>query len=298
MSDYPSNSPESNDASIPELRWKPLRPIHGWFGLIFTLAFTFIISMLVMMVLHPSAETLVHEDGTLVSTPVSKWETYLQNSLLPLLLVIGVCLYCIVTLLRPIRRVVLLNPVPFSPYLWVLLGTLSLGILGDEFVFLINQVVPTSDLTTYLQFAMFTSESTIWDYLMVILILAVFPGFAEEVFFRGFLLNSFRQGYGIGVSILATAILFAAVHMNLTQAVPAFLVGIYLGWMSHRYHSILPGIVAHTLNNAIFLILLNSGMVDQIFSEGYPIWILLLAGMGIVISLWAVLRMNTYLRRT
>jgi membrane protease YdiL (CAAX protease family) len=82
---------------------------------------------------------------------------------------------------------------------------------------------------------------------------------AEELFFRGYVFHTFRQRYGAPWAYLYSAGLFAAVHANLAAAAPIFVLGLLLAYIFETSGSILPGAIAHGVNNAISFWLLYSG---------------------------------------
>jgi membrane protease YdiL (CAAX protease family) len=72
----------------------------------------------------------------------------------------------------------------------------------------------------------------------------------EEIFFRGFLFQGFRQKYGwINAALLSSAI-FAAAHLDLVSIIPTFILGVVLAYTYHKSNSLLPGIILHFLVNA------------------------------------------------
>ncbi len=83
-------------------------------------------------------------------------------------------------------------------------------------------------------------------------LLAIFLGpFGEELFFRGLLQPRFVARWGARAGVLATCLLFALIHMNLSQSFNAFGLGLVLGWGTLRCRSIWPGAVAHAAVNAL-----------------------------------------------
>jgi uncharacterized protein len=98
--------------------------------------------------------------------------------------------------------------------------------------------------------------------LFVVAVLAgsVLAPFAEELFFRGYIFQTFRDRYGAWWAYLFSAGLFAAVHANLAAAAPIFVLGLMLAYIFQRSGSIVPGIIAHGVNNAIAFCLLYSGI--------------------------------------
>jgi membrane protease YdiL (CAAX protease family) len=77
---------------------------------------------------------------------------------------------------------------------------------------------------------------------------------AEELYFRGLLQGSLER-YGQPVAIVATAVVFGAVHF-VPAAFPVLAIyGVLLGLIRSRSRSIVPGMIAHALNNSVALVL-------------------------------------------
>jgi len=92
-------------------------------------------------------------------------------------------------------------------------------------------------------------DSPIW----FILVGVVFAPIVEELFFRGFLFQGFRQKYGwIGGGLLSSAI-FGVAHLDPVAFIPTFILGFLLAYMYHRSNSVWPGIILHVLVNALGL---------------------------------------------
>ncbi|UUZ51206.1 CPBP family intramembrane metalloprotease [Massilia sp. B-10] len=75
----------------------------------------------------------------------------------------------------------------------------------------------------------------------------------EEMLFRGIILRSFLLQYPKWLSILGSALIFGAAHMNLYQFTAAFMLGMCLGWLYQRSRSLVPCIVLHAVYNATLL---------------------------------------------
>ena len=84
--------------------------------------------------------------------------------------------------------------------------------------------------------------------------------FVEELFFRGYIFQTFSARYGRVWAYLFSAGLFALVHANLAAAAPIFVLGLMLAAIFQRSGSIVPGMIAHGLNNAIAFALLYAGI--------------------------------------
>jgi membrane protease YdiL (CAAX protease family) len=83
---------------------------------------------------------------------------------------------------------------------------------------------------------------------------------AEELFFRGYVFQTFERRYGGLWAYLFSAGLFAAVHANLAAAVPIFVLGLMLARIFQQSGSVVPGVIAHGVNNAISFALLYAGI--------------------------------------
>ena len=70
----------------------------------------------------------------------------------------------------------------------------------------------------------------------------------EEIFFRGVLHSGLRAAKGLGVALVGTAVVFAALH-PLVDMLPIMVLSIGLGLVRERRDSLLPSMVAHVLQN-------------------------------------------------
>ncbi|MCL2623559.1 MAG: CPBP family glutamic-type intramembrane protease, partial [Planctomycetaceae bacterium] len=90
---------------------------------------------------------------------------------------------------------------------------------------------------------------------LLILLVAVLPGFCEEIAFRGYILTGLdTKGHRLRAIIL-TAIFFGVTHAILQQSLVAFASGIVLGWLAIQTRSIWPCVVFHITNNSVAVML-------------------------------------------
>jgi len=92
-------------------------------------------------------------------------------------------------------------------------------------------------------------DSPIW----FIIVGVVFAPVVEELFFRGFLFQGFRQKYGWIGGMLSSSTVFAIAHLDPAALFPTFLLGCLLAYMYHRSNSVWPGIIIHVMINAMGL---------------------------------------------
>ncbi|MCA9238851.1 MAG: CPBP family intramembrane metalloprotease, partial [Planctomycetales bacterium] len=116
----------------------------------------------------------------------------------------------------------------------------------------------------------------LWGLLFVLLI-ALSPGFVEELLFRGYiqgrLLQRWRPAWAIGV----TSVLFGLVHVAPHTVVLATVLGVWLGIVAWRTGSIVPTIVCHAFVNgsvnAWRLIVKFSGMSETVQYIGVGLFV-------------------------
>jgi len=90
--------------------------------------------------------------------------------------------------------------------------------------------------------------------------LAVVPGIAEELFFRGFVQTRAVASMGQARGIILSAAFFGLFHMDLKQGLYAAIVGTFLGWLAVRAGSIRPSMIAHGTSNALGLLMARLGI--------------------------------------
>jgi membrane protease YdiL (CAAX protease family) len=89
----------------------------------------------------------------------------------------------------------------------------------------------------------------------------------EEMLFRGYVFNAIRltfgsKGWAIPLAYLASSLVFAVIHLpDVTQGAialiaPIFFIALVLAWGMHRTGSIVPCIIAHSMNNSAALLAL------------------------------------------
>jgi membrane protease YdiL (CAAX protease family) len=92
-------------------------------------------------------------------------------------------------------------------------------------------------------------ESPGWFFLVGV----VFAPFVEEIFFRSFLFQGFRQSYGWKRATLLSSAIFAAAHLDPASLIPTFVLGAVLAYLFHKSNSVWPGMILHFLVNAFGL---------------------------------------------
>jgi membrane protease YdiL (CAAX protease family) len=108
------------------------------------------------------------------------------------------------------------------------------------------------DLTKFL-----TDFNTPSRLLVGLLVIALVPGIAEELVFRGVIQRNLVRLFGSRhVGVWLAAAVFSAVHVQFFGFVPRFLLGLVLGYLYEWSGNILVSMVAHFTQNAFQLVLL------------------------------------------
>lgn len=97
---------------------------------------------------------------------------------------------------------------------------------------------------------------------MQVAVLGILIPVSEEMMFRGILFKRFRERQGFWYSAVCSSIFFAFMHMNVTQTIYAFLLGLMLSYFYEKTGSFKAPVLLH--------IVMNTGSV--IFTELGVFW--------------------------
>ena len=87
-------------------------------------------------------------------------------------------------------------------------------------------------------------------------VVGVMPAFAEEAAFRGFLYGTLKnKKIPILATMIITAVVFAAYHMNLLQFIYVTVMGMIMSYMIYNSKSIFVTVLFHLLNNSFSVVL-------------------------------------------
>jgi membrane protease YdiL (CAAX protease family) len=100
---------------------------------------------------------------------------------------------------------------------------------------------------------MFSQSSTMEQRILIILLAVSLAPLAEEFIFRFFMYGVMKRYFGRGIAVVASALLFAAVHAHLPSFAPLFVLGSCFAVAYEWSGSILVPMVMHALFNAITL---------------------------------------------
>ena len=143
---------------------------------------------------------------------------------------------------------------PWLAGLLCCLGTLALAFLMDG----VSSILPK--MPDYLVKVMETLLGG--NFFICFISVSIFAPVFEEWLIRGVMLRGLlnhkredgRRGYSPFWSIVATSAVFALIHMNIWQAIPAFALGCLFGYVYYKTGSLMLTILMHFFNNTLSLI--------------------------------------------
>jgi membrane protease YdiL (CAAX protease family) len=93
------------------------------------------------------------------------------------------------------------------------------------------------------------------DLFLAVLIIGVLAGSAEEIFFRGYMQTRLGERLAPAAAVVIASLCFGVLHLEPLHGLLAFVLGLYLGWITELAGSALPAAACHVINNALFTIL-------------------------------------------
>jgi len=151
---------------------------------------------------------------------------------------------------RPLAEVFRLRPVTLRGLLKSLLvGVLGWG-LAQSLSLLVLTLLDLLGGTMPPQYV----ELTEAPFLLSLLVGALVPAICEEAAFRGYVLSNLRP-LGRNAAVVLTGVLFGLMHLSLIRALPLIALGLLFSAAVERSGSIIPGVLAHFVNNATALTL-------------------------------------------
>ena len=164
---------------------------------------------------------------------VPDWIQYVMSEGIILLIAI---IYMIVQKIDPIREI---------PYKRIGIVDVILSLVAGYC--LIPAVLLISNLsmlfsTNYLEEG--TTTLLTYPFAMQVILLAVIPPLVEELIFRGIFFGSYRKA-GMTGAALMSGLLFGCFHLNINQALYAFVMGIVFAYMVEATGSLWSSVIAH-----------------------------------------------------
>jgi len=93
------------------------------------------------------------------------------------------------------------------------------------------------------------------DVAMLAVLVGVVVPIGEEIFFRGLTYGALRRMLNRHVAVLISAAFFAAAHLEPVEFLPILILGMILAYLYDYTGSLVPGMIAHSVNNLAALML-------------------------------------------
>lgn len=116
----------------------------------------------------------------------------------------------------------------------------------------LNNWLANQDATNNKAYEAMIGEKNAMSFLWSVLFMAFLPALAEELFFRGFLLNVCNGMFkNIHVAIIVTSLVFSVIHLQVLKFIPMFFLALTFGYAVYWTNSIWTSILAHFVNNLL-----------------------------------------------
>jgi membrane protease YdiL (CAAX protease family) len=136
-------------------------------------------------------------------------------------------------------------------FLWGILAVILMYVISFVLVGLFITILGEEETSNIQDLEYYFSPVTL------VILITVQP-IAEEIFFRGFLMDKIDSFAGKNIAIFSTAILFGLAHMSYGKIFPVILpiaMGIILGYIVYKTKNLYSAIIAHILFNLSSFIL-------------------------------------------
>ena len=107
------------------------------------------------------------------------------------------------------------------------------------------------------------SAYSVYEFIIVIIVVSVTPAICEEFLFRGFVMKNLERVAKPSIAIFLSGFLFGLYHFQPLNIVPLVMLGVFLGFVVYCSDSIITGIICHFLNNffAAFFVYCLAGIL-------------------------------------
>jgi len=135
---------------------------------------------------------------------------------------------------------------PWWSWIVLMLGTPIIGVLSSHVLSLL-----VDDMSDQLKMVEAMMRTHVRDFpLGLIALVAVVPGFVEELLFRGYLQSRLLRCWPPLLAVGFSALVFSVAHLDPVHVLGVIPLGLWLGTIAWRAASIWPAILCHAVNNA------------------------------------------------
>lgn len=144
-------------------------------------------------------------------------------------------------------------------------GMIVYLLLSGILAFVVGQLIP-GFRGDEVQTTGFEEISQKYEYILAFVTLVVIAPLAEEVLFRGYLFGKLQKAVPLWAAVLATSLLFGAVHGQWNLALDTFALSLVLCSLREITGSIWAGVLLHMLKNglAFYLLFINPTLLHTI----------------------------------
>jgi membrane protease YdiL (CAAX protease family) len=171
------------------------------------------------------------------------------------------------------------------PWSWLvlMLGTPIIGVLSSHLLSLL-----TDDLSDQLKLVESMMRTHVRDFPVgLILIVAILPGFVEELLFRGYLQSRLLRRWPPVLALGVSTLIFSAAHLDPIHVLGVIPLGLWLGTIAWRAGSVWPAILCHAVNNTVAVV--GSAYQDtstlELTFDPFSVTLLALCGPAFLLSL-------------
>jgi len=229
---------------------KPLKPLYG--GAAFSL------NVIIFMLLSLVASGIISLSGI----GGSDGAKYISLLVSPLAITATAVIFFAYTH-APVKEIL---PIKTKPK-YYLIGMLLIFGLLFSLSSLNDLLVKLFELMGYERRANVLPDFTGWKIIPALIVIAVIPAVAEEVLFRGILLNCTEDDVGSVLCSVFVGLCFSLYHGSVEQTVYQFICGCLFAFLAIRSHSVAPTVAIHFINNALIIILSACGCTDAATGE-------------------------------
>ena len=191
------------------------------------------------------------------------------------------------------------NSVSVSLWIAMIIFMIGFVIVSSELDNLVNYFLPMPEMLRDIFEDIMTNQL----FVFAIIVMGIIPGFMEELFFRGLILDGLNRNYSPRKAIIISALLFGIIHLNPWQFYGGFIIGVFSAWICIKTNSILLSIYIHFFNNTLYTITVkyknlipikgfNSNFATPV--EFQPIWFDMI---GIVVLIFGIILLLKYIKK-
>ena len=159
----------------------------------------------------------------------------------------------------PVAKLLRLRPVSMRVLGISLVIGICLAIIGEEFDRIMTMIIPLPDDVRELLQSSMSADSTL-DWFVLIFGVILLTAIMEEWLFRCFLQTILESQLDVTRAVLATAFVFSFFYANPISIVQIVILGVVLGVLAWKSDSFIPSAAAHTMINAVGLMMAGQSL--------------------------------------